>query len=234
MHFGENQLSPSLIGLSPLALRSSPRFSTPGGFGPPRGLTRASTCPRLDHPASGPGHATKRPFKTRFRYGYATRLNLAGMPVTRRLIFKRHAVTPQGLRRLVGARFQELFHSPPGVLFTFPSRYWFAIGQTGMLSLTQRSGLIHAGFHGPALLGRHDRLRLAFRYGAHPLRPGLQACSPDARFSATAGRPVGAGTRDPTTPRATPDGYTRARFGLIRFRSPLLTESLFIFSSCRY
>ena len=47
----------------------------------------------------------------------------------------------------MGARFQELFHSPPGVLFTFPSRYWYAIGQTGMLRLTQRSGLIHAGFH---------------------------------------------------------------------------------------
>ena len=41
----------------------------------------------------------------------------------------------------MGARFQELFHSPPGVLFTFPSRYWYAIGQTGMLRLTQRSGL---------------------------------------------------------------------------------------------
>ncbi len=27
------------------------------------------------------------------------------------------------LRLLVGTRFQFLFHSPPGVLFTFPSRY---------------------------------------------------------------------------------------------------------------
>ena len=27
------------------------------------------------------------------------------------------------LRRFVGTRFQVLFHSPPGVLFTFPSRY---------------------------------------------------------------------------------------------------------------
>ena len=33
-----------------------------------------------------------------------------------------------GLRQLVGTWFQELFHSPPGVLFTFPSRYWFTIG----------------------------------------------------------------------------------------------------------
>jgi hypothetical protein len=33
------------------------------------------------------------------------------------------------LRLFVGARFQVLFHSPPGVLFTFPSRYWFTIGR---------------------------------------------------------------------------------------------------------
>ena len=29
---------------------------------------------------------------------------------------------------LVGTRFQVLFHSPPGVLFTFPSRYCSSIG----------------------------------------------------------------------------------------------------------
>lgn len=33
-----------------------------------------------------------------------------------------------GLELVVGTRFQVLFHSPPGVLFTFPSRYWFTIG----------------------------------------------------------------------------------------------------------
>ena len=43
----------------------------------------------------------------------------------------------------------------------------------------------------------------------------------------TAG-PSGAGKRDPSTPRAQPPtGITRARFGLIRFRSPLLTEYRF-------
>ena len=29
---------------------------------------------------------------------------------------------------LVNIRFQVLFHSPPGVLFTFPSQYCFSIG----------------------------------------------------------------------------------------------------------
>ena len=53
-----------------------------------------------------------------------------------------------GLSVLVSTRFQVLFHSPPGVLFTFPSRYSFAIGQTGIFRLIPRSGQIRTGFHG--------------------------------------------------------------------------------------
>ena len=48
---------------------------------------------------------------------------------------------------LVGSRFHVLFHSPPGVLFTFPSRYCFAIGHTVVLSLTRWSSRIHTEFH---------------------------------------------------------------------------------------
>jgi hypothetical protein len=46
--------------------------------------------------------------------------------VTRRLILQkaRRHPTYAELRPLVGPRFQVLFHSPPGVLFTFPSRYY--------------------------------------------------------------------------------------------------------------
>ena len=51
-----------------------------------------------------------------------------------------------GLRPLVSARFQVLFHSPPGVLFTFPSRYLFAIGHERVFSLTRWSSQIPAGF----------------------------------------------------------------------------------------
>ena len=36
---------------------------------------------------------------------------------------------------LVNIGFQVLFHSPPGVLFTFPSRYFFSIGHQGVFSL---------------------------------------------------------------------------------------------------
>ena len=50
------------------------------------------------------------------------------------------------LRPLVGTRFQVLFHSPPGVLFTFPSRYLFTIGHERVFSLTRWSSQIPTGF----------------------------------------------------------------------------------------
>src|SRR5688572_11996586 len=52
------------------------------------------------------------------------------------------------LRPLVGTRFQVLFHSPSGVLFTFPSRYLSAIGHLGVLSLGGWSPQIQTAFHG--------------------------------------------------------------------------------------
>ena len=59
------------------------------------------------------------------------------------------------LRQLVGSRFQVLFHSPPGVLFTFPSRYWFTIGRQGVLSLRGWAPRIHTGFHVPRATREH-------------------------------------------------------------------------------
>ena len=47
------------------------------------------------------------------------------------------------LQRFVSRRFQVLFHSPPGVLFTFPSRYLSAIGHLGVFRLTRWSWQIH-------------------------------------------------------------------------------------------
>ena len=48
---------------------------------------------------------------------------------------------------LVGTRFQVLFHSPPGVLFTFPSRYCFAIGHQVVFRLGGWSPHLPSGFH---------------------------------------------------------------------------------------
>ena len=50
------------------------------------------------------------------------------------------------LPQLVNTGFQVLFHSPPGVLFTFPSRYFFSIGHQVVFSLTGWSPLFHARF----------------------------------------------------------------------------------------
>ena len=62
-----------------------------------------------------------RPVQTRFRFGSGPEgLNLhvsSNSPDHN----ARHAVRPlRTLPPLVGTRFQDLFHSPPGVLFTFP------------------------------------------------------------------------------------------------------------------
>ena len=55
---------------------------------------------------------------------------------------------PRGivLRLIVSTRFQVLFHSPPGVLFTFPSRYWFTIGRQVVFSLGRWSSQLPTGF----------------------------------------------------------------------------------------
>ena len=48
---------------------------------------------------------------------------------------------------LVNIGFQVLFHSPPGVLFTFPSRYYSTIGHQVVFSLMGWSPHIHTRFH---------------------------------------------------------------------------------------
>ena len=48
---------------------------------------------------------------------------------------------------LVGIRFQVYFTPLIGVLFTFPSRYLFTIGQLGVLSLGGWSPHVQTEFH---------------------------------------------------------------------------------------
>ena len=92
-------------------------------FGPPRRLTVASSCPWIGHPVSGVLHATLRPFQTRYPFGSgALRLNLAAHSNSPARSTK--STRSLSLPLLVNIGFQVLFHSPPGVLFTFPSRYY--------------------------------------------------------------------------------------------------------------
>ena len=57
------------------------------------------------------------------------------------------ARTYTSLPPIVNIRFQFLFHSPLGVLFTFPSRYLCTIGHQEVFSLTRWSGRILTKFH---------------------------------------------------------------------------------------
>ena len=127
--------------------RVIPSVFNRSGFGPPRGLTPASACPWIAHPASRPRRATERPVQTRFRCG--SLLSRTSPPTATRwlILQKARRHTARVLRLLGGARFQVLFHSPLGVLFTFPSRYWFAIGHRRVFSLGGWSPLLRAGFH---------------------------------------------------------------------------------------
>src|SRR5690606_28626796 len=62
-------------------------------------------------------------------------------------LYKRYAVTPQvRLLLFVCTPFQDLFHSPSGVLFAFPSRYWFTIGRSRVFSLGGWSPHLQTGF----------------------------------------------------------------------------------------
>ncbi len=83
------------------------------------------------------------------------------------------------------------------MLFTFPSQYLFTIGLSGVFSLGGWSPHIQTGFH----VSRPTHLSLMYAFhirGYHPLWPHFPVRSIK---------------------------HIKA-FGLIRFRSPLLTESL--------
>ena len=133
-------------------------------FGPPRGVTLASTCSWQDHMASGLILATERPVQTRFRYGSAIKLNLAA-----KIKSPAHSSigTPSpinGLRSFVSIWFHVLFHSPYGVLFTFPSRYLFAIGRSQYLALEDGPPGFLQDFSSPVVLGKFLWRYCLFKY----------------------------------------------------------------------
>src|SRR5699024_5734134 len=147
-------------------------------------------------------------------------------PLTRRLILQKARRHPKRLRRIVSTRFQVLFHSPPGVLFTFPSRYLSAIGQEVVFRLTRWSSQIHTGFHvpGPTREQHHAMQHLQLPE-SHPLRHRTHH-NCDYHHTPTPYRRQTIQIR-PTPPDLQPlPGITQTRFSHLRFRSPLLTESL--------
>ena len=217
-----------MIGLSPLSwghpLRFQPKWVRPS----------TGSYPRFSLPTdSSPGFASaardsSRPVKARFRSGSLS-VNLAPRQRLAGSFYKRHAVTAQRLLRLlVGARFQVLFHSPLGVLFTFPSRYWFAIGHRRVFSLGGWSPRLRTGFHVPGPT-RDTRQRSAwFRVrGSHPLRPALP-CRSATMWICNRSQVGSTWTRVPQPPGGNACRLHAPGFGLVRFRSPLLAQSRLI------
>ena len=90
-------------------------------------------------------------------------LNVTRWPVLQKVRGHTSNVLPQ----LVSAGFQVLFHSPPGVLFTFPSRY-YALSVTGSyLALEGGPPCFPPDFSCPAVLwyrpaGSAFRLRVCY------------------------------------------------------------------------
>ena len=123
---------------------------------------------------------------------------------------------PEGPRHLVGTRFQVCFTPLTGVLFTFPSWYWFAIGHRLVFSLGGWAPRIRTEFHVFRPTWDATRAARGFGYGAFTLyRRPFQAV------------PLPRG--DPVSWSRNP-GEQAPRFGLLRVRSPLLAQSL-LFSS---
>src|SRR5690625_3202370 len=154
MHFGENQLSRSLIGLSPLStahppsfqprwVRSSTRFYSRFNLAMDRSLRFGSrTCDSNAHfglaLTTAAPHGLTSPHATNSQ---AHSSKGTPSPQQRRL------------RRIVSTRFQVLFHSPPGVLFTIPSRYYPLSVIREYLGLPRGRGRFTRDFTGPVLLG---------------------------------------------------------------------------------
>ena len=131
--------------------------------------------------------------------------------VTRRTVLQKvRGCTYKVLPQLVDTGFQVLFHSPPGVLFTFPSQYYALSVTKKYLALRGGPRSFRQGFSCLVLLWiLLDDLGFRIR-GFHSLRPDFPVRSPILRLSCRSPNPV----------------MHAPRFGLLPFRSPLLWKSI--------
>ena len=95
--------------------------------GPPKPFTAPSSWTWVDHPVSG----LRPPTSALLRLGFPMGAPLLGLPLAgvrsspdRSTKSTRSRLSHIALPPVVDTGFQVLFHSPPGVLFTFPSRYY--------------------------------------------------------------------------------------------------------------
>ncbi len=144
MHFGENQLSPSSIGISPLSTAHPPVLQ--------HWWVRASTrlYPRFTLAmgsslgfGSGPGNSI-----ALFGLAFATAPGITPLTLLPRQqlagpFYKKYAVRDSHpLRQLVSARFQVLFHSPHRGSFRLSLTVLVHYRSSGVFSLGQWSALL--------------------------------------------------------------------------------------------
>ena len=134
--------------------------------------------------------------------------------VTRRSVLQKvRGRTFEVLPPLVNTGFQVLFHSPPGVLFTFPSRYYTLSVTWSYLAFGDGPPFFRQDSSCPDVL----RLRLAFVCfrvrDCYPLRSVFPNRSANFCLLSAVPKPL---------------IYFYIKFGLFRFRSPLLSESIFL------
>ena len=160
--------------------------------------------------ASGPPHPTKTPLSDSLSLWLRHKVLAAPDTMTRGLIMQKACRNPVGPRHLVGTRFQVCFTPLKGVLFTFPSRYWFAIGHCLVFSLGRWASRIRTGFHVSRPTWDTAGLRQRFAYGALTPCGRLFQAVPLRCFLAVS--------------RSRNPGEQAPRFGLLRVRSPLLSQ----------
>ena len=151
-----------------------------------------------------------RPIQTRFLFGSVPHLEL-NLAIYNNSLDRSTKSTTSRLKSLcllVNIGFQILFHSPPGVLFTFPSRYLFTIGHHLVFSLTGWSPLIHTRFLVSRTTLDSSKCNLLFVYWTFTVFGMLfQNISPKLVT---------------TILKSEPHKYYYLWFGLFLFRSPLL------------
>ena len=125
-------------------------------------------------PGFGSAHTDSGPVKTWFPYGSAPLvLNLASMHNSPDRSTKSTRSHLNVLPQLVNTGFQVLFHSPPGVLFTFPSQYYALSVTKEYLALRGGPRLFPQGFPCLVVLWILP-CRLWFHVrGFHPLWPAF-------------------------------------------------------------
>ena len=167
----------------------------------------------VGHPVSGLPVLTLRPFETWSPFGsMALPFNLASTGNSPDRSTKSTRSHLNVLPQFVNTGFQVLFHSPPGVLFTFPSQYYALSVTKEYLALEGGPSDFPQGFSCLAVLWILP-LPIVFMYGAFTLS-GLPSQAVPL-------------TNQLTYAVLNPSMHARW-FGLFRVRSPLLPESMFL------